>query len=233
MIEKVSSTIKENLYPIMDSGTSSHVIAAALGQFKNLLAKSFDSWQERQLYNNADPQLRKRYDDLLLSKRIQQMEERAVARVGVLHNKNVTPISATPLAPLTLNNYFLVITELAAPSTVTNTSGTMVKNNSVIIVGLLFYRPLHPRRVLLCSQNPLHTQLLTIMSSLTWGMIITFINLPKKQKTLFRDCDLLQFLHIGTIYEQLVVVSGYLVNRRRAREMYMMRITRNYSHFKW
>jgi hypothetical protein len=49
IIEKVSSTLKENLSPAREDGTSSHVLAAALRQFTSLLTKSFHSWQDRQL----------------------------------------------------------------------------------------------------------------------------------------------------------------------------------------
>jgi hypothetical protein len=47
MIEKVSSSLKENINPARDNGSSSHVLASALEQYISLIAKTVESLQDR------------------------------------------------------------------------------------------------------------------------------------------------------------------------------------------
>jgi hypothetical protein len=53
------------------------------------------SWQHHQSYTNADPALKKRYDDLLLMKRIHELEQTAVT-MGTNNDATlVTPFNST------------------------------------------------------------------------------------------------------------------------------------------
>ncbi len=65
-----------------DDGSSSAtaVVGAALRQFTNLISEALKSWQDHQSYSNADPAIRKKDDEFLLMKQIQEMEEAATAK---------------------------------------------------------------------------------------------------------------------------------------------------------
>jgi hypothetical protein len=90
------------------------VVGAALGQFTNLISEALKSWQDHQSYSNADPALRKRYDDLLLMKRIQEMEEARTTKalLQCASNPFITPLhGTTPCAVNAIGNSNNGITE--------------------------------------------------------------------------------------------------------------------------
>ena len=62
------------------SGTTGAVLAVALSQFANVFASGLQEWKDRQAYSNASPTLKRKYDNLLLSARIHQLEEEAAAK---------------------------------------------------------------------------------------------------------------------------------------------------------
>ncbi len=74
IMENVSSKLKDG---ISNNNTSSAgvAIAKALGDFTNIISTTLQHWQDRQSYENANPELKKRYDELLLKEKIYQMEE--------------------------------------------------------------------------------------------------------------------------------------------------------------
>jgi hypothetical protein len=74
IIENVSSQLRDGLSnnPSSDAGIA---IANALGHFTTIISTTLQHWQDRQSYENADPELKKRYDELLLKEKIYQMEE--------------------------------------------------------------------------------------------------------------------------------------------------------------
>jgi hypothetical protein len=79
IIEKVSAAIQGT----MNSGNSNNnnnnsasgVLAAALEKFTVVITTSIQSWQEGHVYNNADPDLRNKYNNLILLQKISQMEK--------------------------------------------------------------------------------------------------------------------------------------------------------------
>jgi hypothetical protein len=83
------------------NNSASAVLAAALGSFTTLISESLKSWQEHQSYSNADPDLRKKYDNLLLTQRINAMEMASGTAIGgrfstpiASHNNVITPAHA-------------------------------------------------------------------------------------------------------------------------------------------
>jgi hypothetical protein len=74
-------------------------MASALGQFTSIIAETFKTWQERQSYLNADPCLKRKYDELVLSERIAEMEKAAQSRTfSMPHGRNssiITPRNNT------------------------------------------------------------------------------------------------------------------------------------------
>jgi hypothetical protein len=56
------------------NNSASTVLAAALGNFTALISESLKLWQEHQSYSNAGPEIQKKFDNLLLMKRICAME---------------------------------------------------------------------------------------------------------------------------------------------------------------
>jgi hypothetical protein len=74
--------------------SASDVMASALGNFTSMIAETFKIWQERQSYLNADPCLKKKYDDLVLSERIAEMEKAAQSRTfSIPHGRNSSIIT--------------------------------------------------------------------------------------------------------------------------------------------
>ncbi len=63
------------------SGSSNAVLASALTQFANVFASGLQEWKDRQAYSNASPSLKRKYDNLLINARIQQLEEEAAAKL--------------------------------------------------------------------------------------------------------------------------------------------------------
>jgi hypothetical protein len=55
------------------------VLAAALEKFTVIIIASIQTWQEGQAFKNADPELKWRYDNLILMGRIAEMERAANA----------------------------------------------------------------------------------------------------------------------------------------------------------
>ena len=77
------------------NGSTAAVVGAALGQFTSLILEALKSWQHHQSYTNADPALKKRYDDLLLMKRIHELEQTAVTTGTNNDATLVTPFNST------------------------------------------------------------------------------------------------------------------------------------------
>jgi len=100
IISNVTEAIRGSITTVGDNGSSAAVLSAALGQFTSLISEALKSWQHHQSYTNADAALKKRYDDLLLMKRINELEQTAVT-TGVTKDATlVTPFnSTTPVNP--------------------------------------------------------------------------------------------------------------------------------------
>ena len=103
--EKIAGNVVDAIRGSMQAGegnnSASAVLAAALGSFTTLISKSLKSWQEHQSYSNADPDLRKKYDNLLLTQRINAMEMASGTAIGgrfstpiASHNNVITPAHA-------------------------------------------------------------------------------------------------------------------------------------------
>jgi hypothetical protein len=103
--EKIAGNVVDAIRGSMQAGegnnSASAVLAAALGSFTTLISESLKSWQEHQSYSNADPDLRKKYDNLLLTQRINAMEMASGTEIGgrfstpiASHNNEITPAHA-------------------------------------------------------------------------------------------------------------------------------------------
>jgi hypothetical protein len=86
MIENVTEKLKSG-----GQGNAGMVLAGALTQFANVFSAGLQEWRDRQAYNNASPTLKKRYDNLIMHARIQQLEEETLAQI----NKHQQPSTTT------------------------------------------------------------------------------------------------------------------------------------------
>jgi hypothetical protein len=114
IINNVTDAIRGNFNAGDGNASAAAVVGAALGQFTNLISEALKSWQDHQSYSNADPALRKRYDDLLLMKRIQEMEEARTTKalLQCASNPFITPLhGTTPCAVNAIGNSNNGITE--------------------------------------------------------------------------------------------------------------------------
>jgi len=78
--EKIIENVSAAIQGTVNSGnnnnySASAVLAAALEKFTVVITTSIQSWQEGHAYNNADPDLRRKYDNLILLQKISQMEK--------------------------------------------------------------------------------------------------------------------------------------------------------------
>ncbi len=89
--EKIITNVTEKLKG-ETSGTTGAVLASALTQFANVFASGLQEWKDRQAYSNASPTLKQKYDSLLISARIQQLEEEAAAKIP---QQQLQPITTT------------------------------------------------------------------------------------------------------------------------------------------
>lgn len=74
IIENVSSKLRDGLSNNTSSGAGV-AIAKALSHFTAIISSTLQDWQDRQSYENANPKLKKRYDELLLKVKIYHMED--------------------------------------------------------------------------------------------------------------------------------------------------------------
>jgi hypothetical protein len=87
--DKILDNIKEKLSS-EGHGNTGMILAGALTQFANVFASGLQEWRDRQAYSNASPTLRKRYDNLVMFARIQQLEGEATAKMNHLQPSNAT-----------------------------------------------------------------------------------------------------------------------------------------------
>jgi len=78
--EKIIENVSAAIQGTMNSGnnnnnSASGVLAAALEKLTVVITTSIQSWQEGHAYNNADPDLRRKYDNLILLQKISPMEK--------------------------------------------------------------------------------------------------------------------------------------------------------------
>jgi len=95
IISNVTEAIRGSITTVDDNGSTAAVVSAALGQFTSLISEALKSWQHHQSYTNADAALKKRYDDLLLMKRIHELEQTAVTTGTNNDATLVTPFNST------------------------------------------------------------------------------------------------------------------------------------------
>jgi len=77
------------------NNSASAVLGTALGEFTALISESLKSWQSHQAYMNADPVLKRKYNDLLLMENIHKLEKSAASRC-VGNSTTIGPFS-TPI----------------------------------------------------------------------------------------------------------------------------------------
>ena len=78
--EKIISNVTEKLKGAVNNNTSSAsglALARSLEQMSAVFASGLQEWRERQAYANASPSLKRKYDSLILTIRIQQLEQEA------------------------------------------------------------------------------------------------------------------------------------------------------------
>jgi hypothetical protein len=74
-IRNKASKLKDGLHNNNNSSGAGLAIAKAIGDFTNILSTTLQQWNDRQAYENANPDLKKRYDELLIMEKVHQMEE--------------------------------------------------------------------------------------------------------------------------------------------------------------
>jgi hypothetical protein len=77
--ERIVDSVKASLKgTVLQSGgsknSSSELLAAAFGHFAGMINTGIERWTERAAYSNADPELQRRFDNLVLLRRISEME---------------------------------------------------------------------------------------------------------------------------------------------------------------
>ncbi len=77
------------------NNSASAVLGTALGEFTALISESLKSWQSHQAYMNADPVLKRKYNDLLLMESIHELGKSAASRC-VGNSTTIGPFS-TPI----------------------------------------------------------------------------------------------------------------------------------------
>ena len=87
ILESVTSKLKDGLHN-NNSGGAGFAIAKAIGDFTNILAMTLQQWNDRQSYDNSNPELKKRYDELLIMEKVHQMEEAQRRREALQQHHN-------------------------------------------------------------------------------------------------------------------------------------------------
>jgi len=95
IISNVTEAICGSITTVDGNGSTAAVVGAALGQFTSLILEALPSWQHHPSYTNADPALKKRYNNLLLMKRIHELEQTAVTTGTNNDATLVTPFNST------------------------------------------------------------------------------------------------------------------------------------------
>jgi hypothetical protein len=70
IMDNVASKLKEGL-PVVSTGA---VVAKVITDFSSVLSSLFNQWQEQNQYQNVDPVLQKTYKELLIKKKITELE---------------------------------------------------------------------------------------------------------------------------------------------------------------
>ncbi len=68
--------------------SNSIILASAIDNIVNVIKLGVQNWADQQAYKNADPELGKKYDNLCLRKRIEEMEKQQAN-----HDSTVTPMN--------------------------------------------------------------------------------------------------------------------------------------------
>jgi hypothetical protein len=87
ILESVTSKLKDGLHN-NNSGGAGFAIAKAIGDFTNILAMTLQQWNDRQSYDNSNPELKKRYDELLIMEKVHQMEAAQRRREALQQHHN-------------------------------------------------------------------------------------------------------------------------------------------------
>jgi len=133
ILENVSAVIKGNMNTSSTQSAASGVLAAALEKFTTVITASIQSWQECQAYKNADPELKRKYDNLILMGKIAEMERATnVNTIGTPLEANrhrITPSAVTHKERMIINNNLQIEKEnvpampiLSPPATSTSTN---------------------------------------------------------------------------------------------------------------
>jgi hypothetical protein len=72
--EKLKDTISRNIIANGSGNITATIISHAFQVLSSTIAQGFQSWNERQAYNNAPPILRRKYDNLMLQSRIRELQ---------------------------------------------------------------------------------------------------------------------------------------------------------------
>jgi len=103
IIEKVSSAIQGSVSASANNSSASLILTAALDRFTATL---IHEWRMDQAYKNADPELKRKYDNLLLMKRMEELDKGsagvAVGKGGV--TAAVDPATQSAMADEANNN---------------------------------------------------------------------------------------------------------------------------------
>jgi hypothetical protein len=116
ILENVSAVIKGNMNTSSTQSGASGMLAAVLEKFTTVLTASIQSWQKCQAYKNADPELKHKYDNLILMGKIAEMEWAT----------NVNTIAIACSTPLEANRHCIT------PSAVTHKERMIINNNQEI-----------------------------------------------------------------------------------------------------
>ena len=72
--DKLKDTISTNIIANGSGNVTATIISHAFQALSSTIAQGFQSWNERQAYNNASPTLKRQYDNLMLRSRIRELQ---------------------------------------------------------------------------------------------------------------------------------------------------------------
>jgi hypothetical protein len=69
LVQQVIRLQKGGLKSGFSTGSTGTVVAKAITDFSSVLSSMFNQWQERNQFQNVDPSLRKKYEELLIKQK--------------------------------------------------------------------------------------------------------------------------------------------------------------------
>jgi hypothetical protein len=141
IVEHVKELLKETVNVSTNNHSSSALLATAFNQFAAVLSTGLQQWQERSSYINANPEIKRKYNNLVLMECIKAMESQknitTTPTIQTAIDKESNATASTPhltiLSTVAVNNNNNITTTTlhsTIPSTVNLTNNNIHMNNN-------------------------------------------------------------------------------------------------------